>query len=211
MIDVATFSVEVEEYDAKSLRDCAGGPEWEVQPERVAVLVHDMQPYYLNVLHHSVRSRVAAEVSTVVTRARAVGVPILASGPRAASVIEQRGLLGPMCGLGPSAEEVAVTEPDFVPIAKRSYSAFYATDLEVELRRRVRDQLIIVGVFASAGILATTFDAFARDVQCFVGIESIADYTAHQHRTALNLITSLTGTVTSSGNLLHDRHGGPLD
>ncbi|OZC67024.1 hypothetical protein CH276_07460 [Rhodococcus sp. 06-470-2] len=102
-------------------------------------------------------------------------------------------------------------EPDFVPIAKRSYSAFYATDLEVELRRRGRDQLIIVGVFASAGILATTFDAFARDIQCFVGIESIADYTAHQHRTALNLIASLTGTVTSSGNLLHDRHGGPLD
>ncbi|OZE87483.1 hypothetical protein CH305_02415 [Rhodococcus sp. 15-649-2-2] len=51
----------------------------------------------------------------------------------------------------------------------------------------------------------------ARDIQCFVGIESIANYTAHQHRTALNLITSMTGTVTSSGDLLHDRHGGPLD
>jgi isochorismate hydrolase len=211
MTDVATFSVEVEEYAVESLRDCVGGPEWGLRPERAAVLVHDMQPYYLNVLHNSVRSRVAAEASTLVSRARAVGLPILASGPRAASAIEQRGLLGPMWGLGPSAEEVAISEPDFVPIAKRSYSAFYATDLEVELRRRGRDQLIIVGVFASAGILATTFDAFARDIQCFVGIESTADYTAHQHRTALNLITSLTGAVTSSGNLLHDRHGGPLD
>ncbi|OZC72692.1 hypothetical protein CH306_03345 [Rhodococcus sp. 15-725-2-2b] len=211
MTGVATFSAEVEEYDVESLRDCVGGPEWEVQPERVAVLVHDMQPYYLNVLAQSVCTRVAAEVSKVVSRARALGIPILASGPRTASAIEQRGLLGPMWGLGPSAEEGAITEPDFVPIAKRSYSAFYATDLEVELRRRGRDQLIIVGVFASAGVLATTFDAFARDIQCFVGIESIADYTAHQHRTAMNLIASLTGTVTSSGNLLHDRHGGPLD
>ncbi|WP_206488158.1 isochorismatase family protein [Rhodococcus sp. KRD162] len=147
----------------------------------------------------------------MVSSARAIGVPILASGPRAASLIEQRGLLGPMWGLGPSAEDVSIAEPDFVPIVKRSYSAFYATDLEVELRRHGRDQLIIVGVFASAGILATTFDAFARDIQSFVGIESTADYTAHQHRTALNLIASLTGRVTSSGNLLHDRRGGPLD
>jgi isochorismate hydrolase len=54
-------------------------------------------------------------------------------------------------------------------------------------------------------------DAFARDIRCFVGIESAADHTADQHRTALNLIASPTGTVASSGNLLHDRHGGPLD
>ncbi|MGB2721801.1 MAG: hypothetical protein WBC54_18805 [Rhodococcus sp. (in: high G+C Gram-positive bacteria)] len=57
----------------------------------------------------------------------------------------------------------------------------------------------------------TTFDAFAGDIQCFVGLESIADFTAHQHRTALNLIASLTRAVTTSGNLLHDRHSGPLD
>ncbi len=112
-----------------------------------------------------------------------------------------------MWGLGPNAEEVAITEPDFAPIAKRSYSAFYATDLEVELRRRGRDQLIIVGVFASAGILATTFDASARDIECFVGVEAIADYTAHQHRTALKLIASLTGRVASIQNLLPDPRG----
>ncbi|MCZ4519665.1 hypothetical protein O4220_14185 [Rhodococcus ruber] len=51
-----------------------------------------------------------------------------------------------------------------------------------------------------------------RDIEGFVvGVESIADYTDHQHRTALNLIASLTGKVTSSGNLLHDPRGGPLD
>ncbi|MBY4127890.1 isochorismatase family protein [Rhodococcus fascians] len=208
---MATFSVEVEDYEVEGLLDCAGGPDWELRPERAALLVHDMQPYYLNVLHSSVRARVAAEASAMVARARSVGVPITASGPRAAEAIEQRGLLGPMWGLGPSAEEAAITEPDYLPIAKRSYSAFYATDLEVELRRRGRDQLIIVGVFASAGILATTFDAIARDIQCFVGIESTADYTADQHRTALNLIASLTGVVTTSDNLLHDPQGGPLD
>ncbi|KQU46776.1 hypothetical protein ASG84_09855 [Rhodococcus sp. Leaf278] len=208
---MATFSVEVEDYDVERLRDCVGGPEWELQPERAAVLIHDMQPYYLNVLDDSVRSKVFAAASEVVAWARSSGVPILASAPRAASDVAQRGLLGPMWGLGPNAEEVAITEPDFVPIAKRSYSAFYATDLEVELRRRGRDQLIIVGVFASAGILATTFDAFARDIECFVGVEAIADYTAHQHRTALKLIASLTGRVASIQNLLPDPRGGPLD
>ena len=208
---MATFSVEVEEYDAESLLDCAGGPDWELRPERAALLVHDMLPYYLNVLDDSVRTRVVAAAATVTEWARSNGVPILASAPRAASDVTQRGLLGPMWGLGPSAEQVVIAEPDYLQIAKRSYSAFYATDLEVELRRRGRDQLIIVGVFASAGILATTFDAFARDIQCFVGVESTADYTADQHRTALNLIASLTGVVAVSADLLHDPRGGPLD
>lgn len=54
-------------------------------------------------------------------------------------------------------------------------------------------------------------DAFTRDIQCFVGIKLAADHSAHQHRTALNLIASPTGTRRSSGNLLHDRHDGPLD
>ncbi|WP_254924312.1 MULTISPECIES: hypothetical protein [unclassified Rhodococcus (in: high G+C Gram-positive bacteria)] len=123
---MATFSAEVEEYDVESLRDCVGGPEWEVQPERVAVLVHDMQPYYLNVLDQSVCTRVAAEVSKVVSRARALGIPIVASGPRTASAIQQRGLLGPMWGLGPSAEEGAITR------------AGLRSDREAQLQRLLR-------------------------------------------------------------------------
>ncbi|MGV8873410.1 MAG: hypothetical protein ACOH2Q_12855 [Rhodococcus sp. (in: high G+C Gram-positive bacteria)] len=49
------------------------------------------------------------------------------------------------------------------------------------------------------------------NIQGLAGVESIADYTAHQHRTALDLIASVTGVVTTSANLLHDLRGGPLD
>ncbi len=113
-----------------------------------------------------------------------------------------------MWGLGPDprqAEETALDElvsPGVVWVKKRSYSAFFATDLAEELRRRGRDQLIVAGVFATAGVLATSYDAFARDIQCFVGVESTADYTKHQHAVALTLISALTGRVQPTASLL---------
>ena len=205
---MATFKAEVEDYDASDLVELAGGPDWTPDPTRVAILVHDMQPYYLDVLAAQVRSRLLSEVSALLKRAVDLGVPILGSGPRPATEPAQRGLLGSMWGLGPDprqAEETALDElvsPDVVWVKKRSYSAFFATDLAEELRRRGRDQLIVAGVFATAGVLATSYDAFARDIQCFVGVESTADYTKRQHAAALTLISALTGRVQPTASLL---------
>ncbi|MGP3683229.1 isochorismatase family protein [Streptomyces sp. IBSNAI002] len=198
---MATFKVEVEEYSPVDLLDHCGGPPWELEADRAGILVHDLQPYYVNVLAAGVRSWLRIGVERALSWADENEVPILASRPRPAREPAQRGLLGRMWGLGPSgdqADEVGVprlAEDDVTWMAKRSYSAFFSTDLATELRRAGRDQLVVVGVYASAGILATSFDALAEDLQVFVPVTATADYTGRHHARGLDSISALTGRV----------------
>jgi bifunctional isochorismate lyase/aryl carrier protein len=204
---MATFHADVEDYDVGNLVDAAGGPGWLLAPTRATVLVHDMLPYYLQVLPRPVSERTGAAVDTAVEWARGLGLPLLASAPRPAEHLAQRGLGGRLWGKGPSVEQVKQTavhgfdDPGPTTVRKRSYSAFYATDLEVELRRSGRDQLIVIGVFASGGVLATAFDALARDLELFVVAEATADYTPQRHRSALDLISGGIGQVITLDEL----------
>lgn len=56
-VGMATFDVRVEDYDPGDLVAMAAGPEWALDPTRAALLVHDLQPYYLDVLAANVRTR----------------------------------------------------------------------------------------------------------------------------------------------------------
>ncbi|MCX4781717.1 isochorismatase family protein [Streptomyces sp. NBC_01264] len=204
------FSLRAEDYDVTRLPCPRGGPSWAIDPARSALLVHDMQPPYVDVLSPRSRRRLLERVQRVVDWADAWGVPLLASGPRAAAEPAQRGLLGSCWGIGLLPEQAAATTlprlaaADVTRIAKRSYSAFHASDLETELRRRGRDQLVIVGVYASHGILATSVDAIGRDVRAFVPFDATADYTAGRHAAALELIGTMSGRVLGVGDLLRE-------
>ncbi|MFK0223829.1 isochorismatase family protein [Streptomyces vinaceus] len=201
---MATFSVTVDEYDTAGLASHCGGPEWTLDPGRAALLVHDAQPYYLNVLAPGVRARLLTALDSALAWADHHQVPVLASAPRPARMADQRGLLGSLWGLGPDAGQVRevalerLREDDVTWIAKRSYSAYYASDLEAELRRTRRAQLVVVGVYASAGITATSLDAFARDTKVFVPVDATADYTARHHARGLDLVAALSGRVIAT-------------
>ncbi|WP_164493103.1 isochorismatase family protein [Streptomyces sp. ADI96-02] len=201
------MAIHSEDYDVTLLRGHCGGPSWGVDPTRAALLVHDLQPHYLDTLSARSRRLLLARVEHVVDWADGNGVPILSSGPRPASDLAQRGLLGDCWGIGLSPEQAAqVAVPrlgaiGITRIAKRSYSAFYASDLETELRRRRRDQLIIIGVYASHGILATSLDAISRDIQAFIPFDATADYTAYRHAAALDLIGTMSGRVLAVEDL----------
>lgn len=197
---MATFSAQINPYDLGAFSFFESGLGWSLDARRCAVLVHDVLPYYLKVLDPAQRETLVSTMDTLVAGAMAAGVPVLASAPRPASDLEQRGAGGRLWGLGPSAEEASTSALTSLPrdtvwVRKRSLSAFYATDLDVELRRRGRDQLIIVGVFASGGVVATTFDALARDIEVFVVGDAVADYDQDVHRLALNQVARSTGQV----------------
>lgn len=212
-----TFHAEVQDYDAADLLDTAGGVGWQLDASRAAVLVHDMLPYYLQVLPEQVRHRVTGAAEAVVDWAIELEVPVLTSSPRPADRLAKRGLGGRLWGQGPSpyeAEQTAIAAlqagRETMRVQKRSYSAFYATDLAVELRRLGRQQLVVVGVFATGGVLATAYDALARDIELFVVIEATADYTVAKHRAALELIRSGIGQVVSlTETTVRDGHCSP--
>lgn len=202
-----TFPAVASEYHlARTTSEC-GGLGWVLEPSRAALLVHDLLPYYVQVLGSTTRRSVIEGCAVTVRWARLQGLPVLASGPRPADHRAQRGLGGRLWGLGPSRTEAAtpclanLVSDDVSWVRKRSLSAFFATDLEVELRRRGRDQLVVVGVFASQGILATTFDALARDVETFAVCDAMADLNEGLHRVAAQQIARATGQVISLDDL----------
>ncbi|MFZ2527090.1 MAG: isochorismatase family protein [Rhodococcus sp. (in: high G+C Gram-positive bacteria)] len=203
---MVTFAAEVDPYDPAVFADVRGGLGWQIDHDRCAILVHDLLPYYVSVLAAETRAAVVDRCHAVVDWAFDCDVPIVASAPRPATTTTQRGLGGLLWGRGPDATEVerscvrGMDDPAVVRVHKRSLSAFYATDLEVELRRRGKDQLVVCGVFASQGIVATSFDALARDIQLFVVSDAVADYNAALHEVALAQVARSTGHLVPAGD-----------
>lgn len=63
-------------------------------------------------------------------------------------------------------------EGDLVVNGKKRYSAFYATDLELLLRRLGADTLILAGINTTTCILCTGFEATNRDFRVIIASEA---------------------------------------
>ncbi|ODU06965.1 MAG: 2,3-dihydro-2,3-dihydroxybenzoate synthetase [Pseudonocardia sp. SCN 72-86] len=187
----------------------AGRVGWTLDPGRAALLVHDMQKYFL--APYADDAQVAALVSAVadvVADARRAGVPVFYTAQPGVQSPEDRGLLTDMWGEGigavvdtrPELEEIVdalAPRPGDVRLVKWRYSAFQRTDLSGELAARGRDQLLITGIYASIGCLATAVEAFMRDVQPFMVGDAVADFSRDDHDHALDYVARRAGVVTS--------------
>jgi isochorismate hydrolase len=168
------------------------------------LLIHDMQSHYLERIEPGLRTRVIANAAQIAAACRAVGVPIFASQVPAVTEARERGLMFDMWGMGPSPsgaaldEGLGLSEGQFRPLAKRSYSAFYANEFEMLLRRLDRRSILIVGVFTSIGCLASAMDAFMRDIEVFLVSDATADFSPEDHRAALVKAARTCASVTST-------------
>ncbi|MEU4556996.1 isochorismatase family protein [Actinoplanes sp. NPDC023936] len=190
----------------------AGKVHWQVRPSRAALLVHDMQNYFLapfGTADNALLSKVTANVATLREHAARTGIPVIFSAQPGGQSREERGLLQDFWGDGPPADPqaLAITDalrpgPDDVVLTKRRYSAFAGTDLAEILSGR--DQLIITGVYAHIGVLATAMDAFMRGIQPFVVIDAVADFSPAHHADALRHVQSRCGVIASTAELVPD-------
>jgi len=180
---------------------------WTLDPARTAVLVHDLQAYFLRPYDGPLLTGLLDGTARVLAAARAAGVPVCYTAQDGDH--SDRGLQGDLWGGGMSASPAdTAIHPAVAPVAgeavlvKKRYSAFAKTDLAARLAAAGRDQLVIVGVYAGIGIAATAFDAFCRDVQPFVVADATADLGPEQHSRALDLVASCTGVVTEVDRVL---------
>ena len=114
----------------------------------------------------------------------------------------QRGLLrdfwGPGMAAVPADREIV---PELTPLpedwrlAKWRYSAFFGSDLLQRMRAEGRDQLLLCGVYAHVGVLSTALDAFAHDIQPFLVADALGDFSAADHRMALDYAARRCGSV----------------
>ncbi|MFD9906046.1 isochorismatase family protein [Streptomyces sp. NPDC059063] len=165
---------------------------WEPAGERAVLLVHDMQRYFLNPLPDPLRREVIERAARLRARCAARGVPVAYTAQPGGMSDQQRGLLKDFWGPGMrTAPEDRRVVDALAPAAhdwqltKWRYSAFFRTDLLTRMRAAGRDQLILCGVYAHVGVLATAVDAFSHDIQPFFVADATADFSAHYHRQAL--------------------------
>lgn len=189
----------------------ASRADWVLDVDRSALLVHDLQRYFVRPYAEDCPALTLALQTTarLLAAARAAGVPIFytaQTGERGAVV---RGLQGDLWGPGmqPVPEHTAVldvvapAEGDVI-LVKHRYSAFAHSDLAEQLADRGRDQLVLTGVYAHIGVTATALDAFQREVQPFLVADGVADFGPDQHRRALEQVAGCAGQVLLGDEVL---------
>jgi nicotinamidase-related amidase len=89
---------------------------------------------------------------------------------------------------------------DLVVRGKKRYSAFFATDLEFLLRRRLgADTVILTGVNTSSCILCSGFEATNRDFRVVIAEEGVDSMDGEDaHRFALRILAATSGWVMTN-------------
>lgn len=87
-------------------------------------------------------------------------------------------------------------------INKQNPGAFFGTDLDLQLRRRGIDTIILTGVSSSNGVYATAFDAYQQHYRLITVSDACADRDPESHQFFFSKIFPRVGWVTDSETLL---------
>ena len=192
-------------YDLPQTVPPARGP-WRPRLERLALLVHDMQRYFCRPYPAGAPLDPAiANIARLIAGARAAGVPVFYTAQKGNQFRPDRGLQADLWGPGMSAiPEHEEIRPELTPadtdivLVKHRYSAFQRANLDRQMRARGRDQLMICGIYAHIGCLATAVEAFQRDIETFAVADAQADFSREKHDMAMAWIAATCGVVLST-------------
>ncbi|MBI1205757.1 MAG: isochorismatase family protein [Azospirillum sp.] len=184
---------------------------WRIAPRRAALLIHDMQAYFIRAFAPAVPpiAPVLANILALRARCDALDMPVFYSAQPGRQTPCDRGLQSDFWGPGMDdapdhrdiVGELAPGERHHL-VTKWRYSAFQRTNLEPMLHARGRDQLIVCGVYAHIGCLLTTAEAFMRDIQPFLVADAVADFSRAKHDLAVTYAAERCAAVTTTAALL---------
>jgi nicotinamidase-related amidase len=96
------------------------------------------------------------------------------------------------------APEIAPVPSDIV-IAKKQWGAFYGTDLELQLRRRGMDTIVLCGIATDIGVESTARFAYEYGFQQVFSEDAMS---AEQHNAAIRFIFPRMGRVRKTDEIL---------
>ena len=198
---------------------------WRVDPARAALLVHDMQRYFVRAfelerdghpLPDAQINIAIANIRRLLDAAHAANIPVYYTAQPPRQNPADRRLLTDFWGDGLQddknariLDELAPIEADTV-LTKWRYSAFVRSPLEEQLKDLGRDQLIIGGIYAHIGCLTTALEAFMRDIQPFMVADALADFTEKEHRMACEYASGRCARVLNTAEVLENINTGAL-
>lgn len=183
--------------------------DWRLEANRAALLVHDMQRYFMRPFAGAPIPEMTANIAALAASCRERGIPVFYTAQPAAPPPDERGLQTDFWGQGMRAhvhddpqvgdvvDELAPEAADTV-LTKWRYSAFQRSDFAERLTAAGRDQLLITGVYAHIGCQATAQEAFMRDVRPFLVADAVADFARDRHDQACAYVAGCCGTVVDT-------------
>jgi nicotinamidase-related amidase len=102
-------------------------------------------------------------------------------------------------GLGP--------EPDDIVVTKHRISAFPGSDLQMILRAKEVDTLVLFGIATSGVVLSTLLEACDADYRTVVIADCCSDTDAELHRVLMERLFPLRGEVTTAAEFLRAVEG----
>lgn len=193
--------------------------QWNVDPKRSVLLVHDMQQYFLD--FYAVDAAPIPELlrnsQALIAAARQQGIPVVYTAQPGDQTPEHRQLLTDFWGTGLKADPeitkihdaVQPAEQDIV-LTKWRYSAFKFSDLEQRMQAWGRDQLIICGVYAHIGCLMSAAEAFMLNIQPFLVGDALADFSRAEHDLALQYASTRCAQVEATQTITQAWQGQDL-
>ncbi|MCR3750344.1 isochorismatase family protein [Lentzea californiensis] len=186
---------------------------WRPEPSRAALLVHDVQRYFLAPYQGAPVPEMTANIRALLDVARAAGVPVFYTAQPGQQDAADRGLLTEFWGAGigavidadPSAADVVddlAPRPGDTVLVKWRYSAFQRSDFAARLAAAGRDQLLITGVYGHIGLQSTAVEAFMRDVRPFLVADAMADFSRERHDQACDYVAQRCGALTTTADAL---------
>ncbi len=186
--------------------------EWRPDASRAVLLIHDMQEYFL--AKFDMRASPIPELVANAARLRdlcdAAGVPVFYTAQPTDQPPCDRALLNDFWGPGLTAPGFQAQQPivpalqprpNDVVLTKWRYSAFQRSDLRRRMHDMNRDQIIICGVYAHIGCMSTALEAFMQDVQPFMVIDALADFSRDEHLMAANYVARRCGVSLTLAQL----------
>jgi nicotinamidase-related amidase len=98
-------------------------------------------------------------------------------------------------------------QPSDVVILKRQWGAFYGTDLDLQLRRRRLNTIILCGIATEIGVESTARDAYERGYELIFAVDAMTTRSMESHINSVERIFPRMGRVRSTDEILDALQG----
>jgi len=162
-----------------------------------------LEPYTAN--------QVVANVSKLVRRFRELGMPVFLVH---VTSINGKDMLHPItdqqlqwsssqrpADWAEFVEEIRPTEKDIV-ITKRQWGAFYGTELDLQLRRRSIDAIVLCGVSTNIGVETTAREAYQYGYDQVFVTDAMSASSKDEHEVTLKFIFPRIGLLRTTEQVL---------
>ncbi len=182
---------------------------WILNPEKSALLVIDMQNYFLDITHD-----ILGNVKRLITAFRKRKLPVVFTQHTHKNIEVDGGLLVQWWGresmevFSPGKweweiiNEIKPLPNEIVINDKTRYSAFYKTSLEAILRKEKVEEIVICGVMTNYCCETTARDAFNRDFKVFFVEDATATDDPFLHQATLCNLASGFATIVSTKEII---------